>query len=86
MYLDKESVRVFNFLVIVKVIVEGKDILEVVEGNGLILVLDIVLWKVLRNFYFAIVNFYLIDYKVRILDSGVGIFVNIRVLIELSNG
>lgn len=70
----------------VKVVVDGRDIFEVVEGNGLVFVLDIVLWKVLGNFYLAIVNFYLIDYKVRILDSGVGIFVKIRVLIESSNG
>lgn len=85
-HLDKESARVSNSLATVKVTVEGKDILEVAEGNGPISALDTALRKALRIFYPAIANFYLTDYKVRILDSGAGTSANTRVLIESSNG
>lgn len=73
-------------LATVKVAVEGQDILEAAEGNGPVSALDVALRKALMNFYPAIAEFYLTDYKVRILDSGAGTSAKTRVLIESSNG
>ena len=85
-HLDKESAKVSNSLATVKVAVDGRDILEAAEGNGPVSALDTALRKALGNFYPAIANFYLTDYKVRILDSGAGTSAKTRVLIESSNG
>ncbi|MDE5070966.1 MAG: citramalate synthase, partial [Trichodesmium sp. St5_bin8] len=85
-HLDKESAKVSNSLATVKVAVDGRDILEAAEGNGPVSALDAALRKALGNFYPAIANFYLTDYKVRILDGGAGTSAKTRVLIESSNG
>ncbi|RQH13398.1 alpha-isopropylmalate synthase regulatory domain-containing protein, partial [Okeania hirsuta] len=53
---------------------------------GPVSALDAALRKALENFYPAIANFYLTDYKVRILDGGAGTSAKTRVLIESSNG
>ncbi|NER79233.1 MAG: citramalate synthase [Leptolyngbya sp. SIO1D8] len=70
----------------VKVMVDGQDILEAAEGNGPVSALDKALRKALTNFYPAIAQFQLSDYKVRILDGGAGTDAKTRVLIESSNG
>jgi len=85
-HLDKGSSQVSNSLATVKLAVDGRDILEVAEGNGPVSALDAALRKALGNFYPAIANFYLTDYKVRILDGGAGTSAKTRVLIESSNG
>jgi 2-isopropylmalate synthase len=75
-----------NSLATVKVAVNGQDILEVAEGNGPVSALDAALRKALVNFYPMIAEFYLTDYKVRILDGGAGTSAKTRVLVESSNG
>lgn len=85
-HLDNGSAKISNSLATVKVTVNGRDILEAAEGNGPVSALDAALRKALENFYPAIANFYLTDYKVRILDGGAGTSAKTRVLIESSNG
>jgi 2-isopropylmalate synthase len=75
-----------NALATIKVSVDGQEILEAAEGNGPVSALDAALRKALVKFYPEIAHFHLIDYKVRILDSGSGTSAKTRVLIESSNG
>ncbi|MBE7382814.1 MAG: citramalate synthase [Leptolyngbya sp. SIO1E4] len=70
----------------VKVMVDGQEILAASEGNGPVSALDKALRKALMNFYPAIAQFQLSDYKVRILDGRAGTDAKTRVLIESSNG
>jgi len=73
-------------LATIKVEVDGKHLLEVAEGNGPVAALDLALRKALVKFYPEIAQFYLTDYKVRILDGGAGTEAKTRVLVESSNG
>ena len=73
-------------LATIKVEVDGKKLLEVAEGNGPVAALDSALRKALVEFYPEIADFYLADYKVRILDGGAGTAAKTRVLVESSNG
>jgi 2-isopropylmalate synthase len=73
-------------LATVKVTVEGEDILAAAEGNGPVSALDKALRKALMNFYPAIAEFHLSDYKVRILDGRAGTSAKTRVLVESSDG
>ena len=73
-------------LATIKVEVDGKNLLEVAEGNGPVAALDSALRKALVEFYPQIADFYLADYKVRILDGGSGTAAKTRVLVESSNG
>ncbi|MGA7934545.1 MAG: citramalate synthase [Kovacikia sp.] len=82
---EAETVRTTS-LATIKVAVDGKDILEVAEGNGPVSALDAALRRALINFYPEIATFHLVDYKVRILDGTAGTSAKTRVLIELSNG
>ncbi|MEB3360309.1 MAG: citramalate synthase [Synechococcales bacterium] len=75
-----------NSLATIKVAINGQDFLEVAEGNGPVSALDAALRKALLNFYPAIAQFQLSDYKVRILDGGAGTSAKTRVLVESSNG
>ncbi|MEI6063141.1 MAG: citramalate synthase [Pseudanabaena sp. ELA748] len=70
----------------VKVIVKDEEYLTAAEGNGPVAALDLALRKALINFYPEIADFYLTDYKVRILNSDSGTQATTRVLIEFSNG
>ncbi len=73
-------------LATIKVEVDGKNLLEVAEGNGPVSALDSALRKALARFYPQIADFHLADYKVRILDGGAGTAAKTRVLVESSNG
>jgi 2-isopropylmalate synthase len=70
----------------VKVMVKDEEHLTAAEGNGPVAALDVALRKALISFYPEIANFYLTDYKVRILNSDSGTQATTRVLIEFSNG
>lgn len=70
----------------VKVVVNDVEQLTAAEGSGPVAALDLALRKALINFYPEIANFYLTDYKVRILNSELGTHATTRVLIEFSNG
>ncbi|MEY2858723.1 MAG: hypothetical protein RLZZ74_3036 [Cyanobacteriota bacterium] len=73
-------------LATIKVEVDGETLLEVAEGNGPVAALDKALRKALTKFYPQIADFYLADYKVRILDGNLGAAAQTRVLVESSNG
>jgi 2-isopropylmalate synthase len=73
-------------LATVKLAVSGQNILEAAEGNGPVSALDAALRKALVNFYPEIAQFYLADYKVRIIDGGSGTSAKTRVLVESGNG
>ena len=73
-------------LATIKVEVDGENLLEVAEGNGPVAALDSALRKALTKFYPQIADFYLADYKVRILDGSAGTAAKTRVLVEFSNG
>ena len=73
-------------LATIKLEVDGENLLEVAEGNGPVAALDRALRKALVKFYPQIADFYLADYKVRILDGGAGTAAKTRVLVEFSNG
>ncbi|WP_071187858.1 citramalate synthase [Trichormus sp. NMC-1] len=75
-----------NSLATVKVAVNGKNILEVAEGNGPVAALDAALRKALVNFYPQIADFELTDYKVRILNGHTGTAAKTRALVESGNG
>ena len=70
----------------IKVSVDNRDVLEVAECMGPVSALDKALRKALVQFYPEVANFYLTDYKVRILNSEAGTAAKIRVLVESSNG
>ncbi len=84
--LQGENMPYTNALATIKVTVNGKDMLEVAEGNGPVSALDTALRKALVKFYPAIAAFHLTDYKVRILDGTAGTSAKTRVLVESSNG
>ncbi len=73
-------------LATVKLMVDEREILEAAEGNGPVSALDKALRKALTNFYPAIAQFQLSDYKVRILDGRAGTAAKTRVLLESSDG
>ncbi|MDF5739041.1 MULTISPECIES: citramalate synthase [unclassified Nostoc] len=81
-----EGKETSNALATVKVAVDGKNILEVAEGNGPVAALDAALRKALLNFYPQIATFDLTDYKVRILNGHTGTAAKTRVLVESGNG
>ena len=60
---------------------ERQNILQLL-GNGPVNALDNALRKALEKFYPQIKETELIDYKVRVLDSGQGTALKVRVLIE----
>ncbi|MGE0232220.1 MAG: citramalate synthase [Flavobacteriaceae bacterium] len=69
---------------VVKVTVDGEQIMSVGEGNGPINALDIALRKDLGRFQSRIEDLELVDFKVRILNGGTGAVT--RVLIESRDG
>ncbi len=69
----------------VKVEVGGKEGINAGEGDGPVNALDIALRKTLADFYPAINNMRLKDFKVRVLDMG-GTASTVRVSIESTDG
>ena len=69
----------------VKVRVQGEVLHTAAEGNGPVNAMDNALRKALMGYYPQIANFYLSDYKVRILDSDHGTGAITRVLIDTRN-
>lgn len=66
--------------------VNGKNLLQVAEGNDPVAALDRALCKALVKFYPQIADFYLADYKVRILDGSARTAAKTSALVESSNG
>jgi 2-isopropylmalate synthase len=71
---------------VVKIEIDGQSIHEVADGDGPVNALDNALRKALKPSYPAIAQVRLVDYKVRILDSGSGTAAKTRVIIESTDG
>ena len=69
----------------IKLRVGGKLVMSVAEGNGPVNALDTALRKALKRKYHELTDLKLIDYKVRIVNSGSGTKALTRVLIESSD-
>jgi 2-isopropylmalate synthase len=70
----------------IKVNVKGQEVHTASGGNGPVNALDKAMRKALMDFYPRLKDFYLVDYKVRVLDSNDGTEAKVRVLIETSDG
>ena len=70
----------------VKVEVDGERLHTAAAGNGPVNALDTALRKALGAFYPQLDAVHLVDYKVRILDSGEATGAQTRVIIDSSNG
>ena len=70
----------------VKVEVAGEVLHTAADGNGPVNALDTALRKALGAFYPQLDAVHLVDYKVRILDSGEATGAHTRVIIDSSNG
>jgi 2-isopropylmalate synthase len=70
----------------VKVRVGGEVKHTAAEGNGPVNALDAAVRKALLEFYPTLEAIKLVDYKVRILDTGSGTGASVRVLIESTDG
>jgi 2-isopropylmalate synthase len=71
---------------VVRIEIDGASVHEVADGDGPINALDTALRKALIPTYPAIAQVRLVDYKVRILDSGSGTAAKTRVIIESTDG
>ncbi len=81
----KENSPVYSEAVI-KLTVGNRVVHTAAEGNGPVNALDNALRKALEEFYPAIRNMQLTDYKVRVLDEKDGTGAIVRVLIETGDG
>ena len=70
----------------VKVRVSDQLLHTASEGNGPVNALDQATRKALVEVYPSLSRVRLLDYKVRILDTGTGTGASVRVLIELTDG
>ncbi len=71
---------------IIKVLVHGQMVHTAAEGNGPVSALDAALRKALLPIHPAVAGIHLVDYKVRILDSGSATRATTRVLIDSTDG
>ncbi len=70
----------------IKLTVEGEKMHTAAEGVGPVNALDSALRKALSSFYPSLEDLYLVDYKVRVIDSSQGTAAAVRVLVKTSNG
>ncbi|MCR5123590.1 MAG: citramalate synthase [Treponema sp.] len=70
----------------VKLDVDGKSVVTAGEGDGPVNAMDVALRKALEEFYPAVSQIRLTDYKVRVLDGKSATASRVRVLIESSDG
>ena len=70
----------------IKVEVEGREYMEVGEGNGPVHAFDVALRKVLTQVYPELTELELTDYRVRIVESTAGTGAKTRVTIESADG
>jgi len=71
---------------LIKIKVDGQEEITAAEGDGPVNALDRALRKALTTFYPRLAEMKLIDFKVRVLDSGAATAAKVRVLIESSDG
>lgn len=79
---EKRGVKDIISEAVVKIMVNGDRNYTVAEGDGPVNALDNALRGILEEFYPQIKEMKLLDYKVRVLNEGVGTIAKVRVLIE----
>ena len=70
----------------VKVLIDGERVLSVAEGNGPVNALDSALRSAIGDHYPELEGIHLVDYRVRVLDTGRGTGAVTRVLIDSTDG
>jgi 2-isopropylmalate synthase len=70
----------------VKIVVDGERIVATAEGNGPVNALDGAVRRAMGTRYPALAEMHLVDYRVRVLDSGKGTASVTRVLIDSTDG
>ena len=70
----------------VKLMVGGREVHEVAEGDGPVNALDTALRKALRDEFPCVKTMQLVDYKVRVINSSLGTAARVRVVIESRDG
>jgi 2-isopropylmalate synthase len=70
----------------VKLMVGGREVHEVAEGDGPVNALDTALRKALRDEFPCVQTMQLVDYKVRVINSSLGTAARVRVVIESRDG
>ena len=80
--IEKETDGTLTSQATIKVKVDGKTQHTVAEGDGPVNALDKALRKALAEFYPAVGEMHLVDFKVRVLDSQQGTAARVRVLIQ----
>ncbi|MEI8216045.1 MAG: citramalate synthase [Eubacteriales bacterium] len=82
---DPESSKELSASAMIKIMVDGQEEITASEGNGPVNALDKALRKAIEVFYPNLKEMKLVDYKVRVIDSGASAS-KVRVLIESSDG
>lgn len=70
----------------VKVVVDGREYMQVAEGNGPVHAFDVALREMLQGIYPELAVLELADYRVRIVESTAGTGARTRVTIESTDG
>jgi len=70
----------------VKIIVGEKRVVATAEGNGPVNALDSALRAAIGSYFPRLAGIHLVDYRVRVLDTGKGTGAVTRVLIDTTNG
>ncbi len=82
---DPESSKELSASAMIKIEVEGQEEMTASEGNGPVNALDKALRRAIEVFFPNLKEMKLIDYKVRVIDSGASAS-KVRVLIESTDG
>jgi 2-isopropylmalate synthase len=82
---DQGSSKELSASAMIKIRVDGEEEITASEGNGPVNALDKALRKAIEVFYPNLKEMKLVDYKVRVIDSGASAS-KVRVLIESSDG
>lgn len=86
LFIENNGGADFTTEAVVKLSVNGQEVLTAAEGNGPVNALDHALRKALCQFFPCLEKMYLSDYKVRVLDEADATASKVRVLIESSDG
>ena len=71
---------------LIKIRVHGQEEITADEGSGPVEALDRAIRKAVERFYPEVARMKLVDYKVRVIDSGAATAAKVRVLVESTDG
>ncbi|MGY4690203.1 citramalate synthase [Salibacterium sp. K-3] len=83
---EKQKEGAISTEALVKMDIQGENVMTASEGNGPVNALDYALRKTIGEYYPLVHEMYLSDYKVRVLDEAEATASTVRVLIESSDG